>query len=987
MTVGKAIFYLLDNSTDLTAIVGTRIFPEVAQQDAPLPYVVYNISNNEPSDTKREPSKMDTANIEVNCYSTSYTQVIDMSVAVRAALDRVTGTYSGVNVQSIAYMNEVIDFDEGQRAYNVSSDYDVRISRTDFEIAQGSPITGVDLGDLADVNTTGVTDGQVIAYDAATAVWLPATDAGGAEQLNDLSDVIISLPASGEFFRYDGDEWVNDTANKSDVGLGNVDNTSDANKPISTATQTALDAKPDNLRQLNDVTISGPATDQVLQYDGADWVNATFSAATSLEDLTDVDIADAPANGSLLEYNLNLGLWQDSGSNRLPTDGVYFHQRYETESEALRTGATATTELYFTCTAQGNGLAESASSDTPTAGKIIKRKIYYSEEGFADPDTGTWVEFTPAPADDASFATVKAALLEYLKARTGGTVPISLKQTWEEVAAAPAFTGLLNETYGSGAEAAYSTRRLNGNYSGACMTIRRTDGTTQTIGFDASGNISEADIISFCTGSTCTVQVWHDQSQTGGTGSGNDATQSDPTKQPTIYTGGALVKENGKLALDFDGVSNTLVNTTVSVADYGFTLVNLNTYPSTSGIPSGLYDNTATSIYYHNNQVGGTGGFNNRIQARNSSTGQTWVQSVDGKNTLSYLSFDSSTTRTITADGNLNSTNNSNITFAAPNSFSIGAMSDSSPAGYINSNIQEVLLLNDIKNASDQTSIEENVGDYFTQNTPLLDTYSGAAAAYSLRLLDSSYVGSAIRVRRSSDNTEQDIGFNVFGELDTVSLLAFAGTGSAYVKVWYCQSGNSNDATQTATGSQPKIVSSGAVIVENGKPAVENVLSGAQGLNIPSFTINLSDFTSTVVSKFYADSGTEGRAIMINGDTQASYDYRYKQFSITRGRFYLGTSTVQSYNNNVLYTSTNNLQLHTITPTNGYVDGTSAGTFGTAGEDLDLNPAFNYLTSGDIGRDRGTHANTSEVIIWTADQTGNRTNIETNIATFYGITL
>ena len=30
---------------------------------------------------------------------------------------------------------------------------------------------------------------------------------------------------------------------KADVGLGNVDNTSDANKPISTATQTALDKK------------------------------------------------------------------------------------------------------------------------------------------------------------------------------------------------------------------------------------------------------------------------------------------------------------------------------------------------------------------------------------------------------------------------------------------------------------------------------------------------------------------------------------------------------------------------------------------------------------------------------------------------------------------------------------------------------------------------------------------------------------------------
>ena len=34
----------------------------------------------------------------------------------------------------------------------------------------------------------------------------------------------------------------------------------------------------------------------------------------------------------------------------------------------------------------------------------------------------------------------------------------------------------------------------------------------------------------------------------------------------------------------------------------------------------------------------------------------------------------------------------------------------------------------------------------------LLDSYSGAAAAYSLRKLKSSYTGSAIRVRRSSDH-------------------------------------------------------------------------------------------------------------------------------------------------------------------------------------------------------------------------------------------
>src|SRR5574344_2265415 len=37
------------------------------------------------------------------------------------------------------------------------------------------------------------------------------------------------------------------TLTKTDVGLGNVDNTSDANKPISTATQAALDLKVDKV--------------------------------------------------------------------------------------------------------------------------------------------------------------------------------------------------------------------------------------------------------------------------------------------------------------------------------------------------------------------------------------------------------------------------------------------------------------------------------------------------------------------------------------------------------------------------------------------------------------------------------------------------------------------------------------------------------------------------------------------------------------------
>jgi len=94
----------------------------------------------------------------------------------------------------------------------------------------------------------------------------------------------------------------------------------------------------------------------------------------------------------------------------------------------------------------------------------------------------------------------------------------------------------------------------------------------------------------------------------------------------------------------------------------------------------------------------------------------------------------------------------------------------------------------------------------------LLDLVAGAAIAHSLRKVRSAYAGSAIRVRRSSDNAEADIGF-VGIDLDTASLLAFAGSGSAFVVTWYDQSTNAQHATQTTAASQPRIVNAGALEV------------------------------------------------------------------------------------------------------------------------------------------------------------------------------
>ena len=103
----------------------------------------------------------------------------------------------------------------------------------------------------------------------------------------------------------------------------------------------------------------------------------------------------------------------------------------------------------------------------------------------------------------------------------------------------------------------------------------------------------------------------------------------------------------------------------------------------------------------------------------------------------------------------------------------------------------------------------------------LLDTYPNAAAAYSLRKLSTSYQGPAIRVRRSSDNQEQDIYFDSLSNLDTNSLTSFVGIGgNGFVTTWYDQSGNSRNATQSTAASQPKIVNAGNIVSVNSKPAL-----------------------------------------------------------------------------------------------------------------------------------------------------------------------
>ena len=95
---------------------------------------------------------------------------------------------------------------------------------------------------------------------------------------------------------YDGSKWINEAL--SDVALsGNYNDLT--NKPTI----------PTTLGALNDVTISGQTSGEVLMYDGTKWANNTVSVPSDLDDLSDVTIT-APTNGEVLKYNN--GTWENS---------------------------------------------------------------------------------------------------------------------------------------------------------------------------------------------------------------------------------------------------------------------------------------------------------------------------------------------------------------------------------------------------------------------------------------------------------------------------------------------------------------------------------------------------------------------------------------------------------------------------------------------------------------------------------------------------
>ena len=129
MTEGKAIYSILTSTSAVSAIVGTRVYPQIAAQGGAFPFGVYVLQDTSPSDTKSGVSTLDEIRYDIVVASENYAQASDLTGKIRTALDRYTGTVAGVVIDSIQFIDLDADNDAATETYVTSSEYIIRVKR------------------------------------------------------------------------------------------------------------------------------------------------------------------------------------------------------------------------------------------------------------------------------------------------------------------------------------------------------------------------------------------------------------------------------------------------------------------------------------------------------------------------------------------------------------------------------------------------------------------------------------------------------------------------------------------------------------------------------------------------------------------------------------------------------------------------------------------------------------------------------------------
>ena len=259
----------------------------------------------------------------------------------------------------------------------------------------------------------------------------------------------------------------------------------------------------------------------------------------------------------------------------------------------------------------------------------------------------------------------------------------------------------------------------------------------------------------------------------------------------------------------------------------------------------------------------------------------------------------------------------------------------------------------------------------------LLDQYGGAAAAYSLRNLSVYNTDPVVRVRRSSDNTEQDF---TATQITDGTLTTFCGAGDGFVRTWYDQSGNNFHAGNTGVTKQPKLVSNGVVLARG------LLFDGTDDSLDCGGVIMPASSPLFIGSVFSHRTGTEDLPTEIIGQYAAGISGRAWLSVDTNGITYFTNATESLFLQYPAVPASDVLvSVDCASASTGslYINSSLVATDSATG-------LSRYQRNATIGGGPGSNENTldgyiKEIIVYTTNQSANRAAIEANINAHYNI--
>lgn len=131
----QAVKHRIESSPALAQLVGFRVFPIIAPVSAQLPFILYQRSTIERSQTLSVPTGVPRVGMQIDTYAATYEEARQIADALRANLDGSSFSAYGVDVKHIALDTErdgfvQLDGSELPPVYQINQTFDVSWQET-----------------------------------------------------------------------------------------------------------------------------------------------------------------------------------------------------------------------------------------------------------------------------------------------------------------------------------------------------------------------------------------------------------------------------------------------------------------------------------------------------------------------------------------------------------------------------------------------------------------------------------------------------------------------------------------------------------------------------------------------------------------------------------------------------------------------------------------------------------------------------------------